>query len=65
MNKDTKWYLTELRGEECFCGRKKKSGYSFCFRCYKSLPRHMQQDLYCVVGDGYEEAYDAAVEWLT
>jgi len=45
-------------------GRPKKPGRSFCYVCYKSLPREMQSDLYRHVGDGYGEAYDKAVEWL-
>lgn len=61
---DTKFYIDELRSDECQCGRTKKPGYSFCYKCYSSLPMDMRNDLYQQMGDGYEEAYDAAVHWL-
>lgn len=63
-DKDIKFYVEELGSEECFCGKKKGRGNSFCYSCYKSLPGHMQRDLYQRLYNGYEEAYDAAVEWL-
>jgi len=62
--KDTRYYIEALRSEECFCERPKKSGYSFCYRCYKALPRDMQRDLWQRMGDGYEAAFDAAVVYL-
>jgi hypothetical protein len=64
-NQMPEFYLRELRGEECQCGKAKKSGHSFCWECYKSLPNDMQRALYRRYGYGYEEAYDAAVKWLT
>ena len=64
-DKDTQFYLEELKSEECFCGKTKKSGMSFCYKCYSSLSKDMQRDLYQRIGDGYGEAYDKAVEWLT
>jgi hypothetical protein len=57
---DRKFYIDSLTSEECLCGRKKKSGMTFCYRCYKSLGRDMQKDLYQRMGDGYEAAVDAA-----
>jgi hypothetical protein len=63
--KDFKFYATELKSEECFCGKTKKPRMSFCYRCYKSLPGDMQKDLYQPLGNGYEEAYEEAVAWLT
>lgn len=63
--KDRKFYYDELMGEGCQCGRAKRKKMSLCYKCYKSLPRHMQQDLYQLLGQGYEEAYDEAVKWLT
>jgi len=65
LKKDTKFYVEALYGNECFCGKGKRPGDSFCYSCYKSLPQHMQQDLYQRLFFGYEEAYDAAVAWLT
>lgn len=61
---DKKFYVEELTSEECQCGKTKKSGFSFCYFCYYLLPRDMQRDLYNQLGHGYEEAYDAAVEFL-
>ena len=63
--KDVRFYLQELQSEECQCGRWKKPGYSFCFICYRRLPRDMQRALYRRVFDGYEEAYEEAVAFLT
>jgi len=57
-------YHKMLMSDECYCGRSKKRSYSFCFNCYQSLPNNMQKDLYQRMGDGYEEAYEAAVEYL-
>lgn len=62
--KDREWYYSELMSEGCLCGKPKKRKYSFCPRCYYSLPRHMREDLYQLIGDGYEEAFEAAVAWL-
>lgn len=56
--------VRELRGALCHCGKPKTPGHSFCLRCYKSLPRKTQTDLYKRVGEGYEEAYDAAARVL-
>jgi len=58
------FYIKELLSEECACGKEKKSGFSFCYRCYKSLPNVMRRDLYQRVHEGYEEAYDNALEYL-
>ena len=57
-------WLAALMSNECHCGRPKKPRMSFCFSCYRSLPRDMQRALYQRFGEGYEEAYEAAVEWL-
>lgn len=66
IRKDIKFYIRELRSDECLpCDGSKKPGHSFCFKCYRSLPSHMQKALYQRMGDGYEEAYDEAVRWLT
>jgi hypothetical protein len=62
--KDMQFYVGELRSEECQCGQWKKPGYSLCYRCYKALPRDMRNDLYKLVGRGYEAAYDAALKYL-
>jgi len=61
---DIKFYISELRSDECQCGGFKMPGRSFCYKCYTSLPRDMRRDLYQKMWDGYEEAYDAAVHYL-
>jgi hypothetical protein len=61
---DRAFYVETLKSEECLCGRVKKPGNSFCFRCYKELPADMQKALYRKMGDGYEEAFEEAVAWL-
>jgi hypothetical protein len=48
----------------CHCDRRKKKRMSFCATCYHRLPREMKGALYQRAGQGYEEAYDAAVKYL-
>lgn len=62
--RDRIWYIKEFKGNECTCGQTKRSRSSFCYACFKSLPRTYQMALYQKMGDGYEEAYEDAVEWL-
>ena len=62
---DRKWIAIELKSDECKCGNDKRPRYSFCYPCYKSLPKEMQAALYRPFGFGYEEAYEEAVEYLT
>ncbi len=61
---DLKFYITELKSDECQCGRSKKPGLSFCPRCFYLLPPYMRTDLYQKIGHGYEESYDLAVKFL-
>lgn len=65
MNNDRKFYIIELKSEECWCGKWKLTGMSFCYKCYSSLPRLIQRSLYNSFGQGYEEAYEEAVEYLS
>lgn len=58
--KDRTFYIEMLKSDECLCGKAKKPKNTFCYKCYKSLPAKMQKDLYRMMGDGYEEAVDAA-----
>jgi len=58
-------YVRILQSNECACDRGKQSGKAFCFRCFKALPGDMQRALYKRVGQGFEEAYEEAVKWLT
>lgn len=54
----------ELGGVDCRCKAVKERGQTFCRRCYFRLPKHLQRRLYRRVGNGYEEAYSTAVEFL-
>jgi hypothetical protein len=56
--------IGELRGKTCRCGKRKASGETFCRDCYFRLPPRMRQALYRGLGNGYEEAYTAAVDCL-
>jgi len=63
-DKDRAFYLEMLKSEQCLCERGKKPGKAFCYGCYKRLPYRMQEDLYKRVGQGFEEAYEAATKYL-
>lgn len=51
----------ELAGTRCRCGKTKRGGETFCRSCYYRLPPPYRRALYALLGDGYEEAYAAAV----
>ena len=52
--------VKELCGVVCFCGAVKGARQTFCRHHYRSLTRPLRRALYDRLGDGYEEAYDAA-----
>ena len=56
--------LQELDGTVCYCGARKSKGKSFCARCFFSLPKKMQGDLYKHISDGYAEIWDEARDFL-
>lgn len=56
--------IDELLGNQCRCGSKKKTRQTFCRACYFKLPGRVRASLYNRVGEGYEEAYANAVEFL-
>lgn len=56
--------VRELAGTTCRCGRSKKARQTFCSRCYFALSPPLRAALYRQVGEGYEEAYAAAVAAL-
>ena len=65
MNKsDDKFYLNELKSNECGCGNDKKTRYAFCFKCYFALPPELRIDLYKPIGRGFGIAYERAFQWL-
>jgi len=61
---DKRFYIDTLAGDGCICGRPKNRGRAFCYTCYKSLPVDMRQDLWQPIGNGFEDAYEAAVNQL-
>jgi hypothetical protein len=56
--------VRELQGTVCFCGSKKRSEQTFCYKHYRDLPREKQYALYNRIGEGYEEAYLDARQYL-
>jgi hypothetical protein len=56
--------VRELEGTRCYCGAKKQGNQSFCRDEYYALPPAQRQALYRRIGDGYEEAYKNAREYL-
>jgi hypothetical protein len=62
--KDIAFYAGVLASEECQCGAEKDRRNALCWHCFTSLPTHMKNDLYQRLGNGFEEAYEAAVDWL-
>lgn len=54
-----------LRGKTCpACGGFKRENNSLCSVCYHHCPAHIKRALYRKVGEGYEEAIDAAISSL-
>lgn len=62
--KDKLWYIREFRGNECTCGKTKRPGSAFCYTCFMKLPYTYRMATYQRMGEGYEEAYENAVQWL-
>lgn len=58
------WYVEQLLSNVCQCGKRKKPHMSFCPNCFFRLPEEKRDDLYKQWLHGYEESYDAAVEYL-
>ena len=61
---DVRELMAELSSATCRCGKPKRMRETFCNHCYRTLPPPMRRALYRLVGEGYEEAYAAAVEHL-
>lgn len=61
---DTRELVRELAGNRCQCGLTKNKGQTFCRHCYFKLPRDICLTLYRRIGEGYEEAYQAAISRL-
>ena len=55
----------ELESRECpHCSGRKDRQCTFCRRCYYRLPTSLRSPLYKRIGEGYEQAYEAAREFL-
>lgn len=57
--------IHELNGKQCRCNRPKQKRKTFCAGCYYTLPDEKRKALYNRIGEGYEEAYQDAVDYLT
>jgi|GEM_PF-1218933 len=64
VKKSWSFYTDALHSEECHCGRPKKRGHAFCYKCYQSLSNDSKKGLWCRLGDGFEQSYDEAVREL-
>lgn len=62
MNRQT--ILTDLRSKTCRCGRTKAPRRSVCRSHWQLLNKAEQNALYRRFGNGYEEAYEAALRKL-
>lgn len=56
--------VRELEGRKCFCGARKAPMSTFCSSDYFALPKAMRDALYNRIGEGYEQAYETAREFL-
>jgi hypothetical protein len=62
--RDKLWYIREFKSNECTCGNTKRPGSAFCSTCFMKLPYTYRMATYQRMGEGYEEAYEDAVQWL-
>lgn len=54
----------DLSSRICACGGPKSRHNTFCSHCYRRLTHAKRNSLYSRIGDGYEENYAAALEFL-
>lgn len=65
MNLDWRILVASLRSALCpACGGDKAPRNSFCWPCYRQLSRPLKSALYSRIGEGYEEAFRAALRTL-
>jgi hypothetical protein len=64
MNELTLSLVRELRSSNCRCGSEKESGHTFCRTCYYRLQPGLRKALYRRLGEGYQQAYEAASKVL-
>jgi hypothetical protein len=61
----SRYYIDVLKSNACQCEMPKRRGNAFCYDCYKALPWDMQRLLWQRIGQGFEEAYEEAVIYLS
>lgn len=54
----------EFNGNKCRCGSEKRAYVTFCGKCFYALPHNIRIMLRRKLGEGYEEAYESAVQFL-
>jgi hypothetical protein len=63
--RDTKFYVANYQGKECICGRRKGVEISFCFDCFKMLPKRLKEGLKGALDDeGYHFTWNQAYDYL-
>lgn len=58
------FYIKALTATACRCGRKKQRGMALCSKDWRQLPTVLRHDLYKKMKAGFEEAYEAACDFL-
>lgn len=56
--------IRTLNARECVCGKPKVRKTAFCGTCYARLTEKLKQGLWQRIGRGFEQAYEAARDWL-
>lgn len=62
MSMSTMEAISILRAKVCACGRAKEVRKAFCLRCWRRLSQTTRDDLYRRLGQGFGQAYIAALE---
>lgn len=63
MQLDSTTLIDSLRSDTCpSCGKAKAPRNSLCWACYRVLPPSLKHALYKRVGQGYAEAFSAAMD---
>jgi predicted amidophosphoribosyltransferase len=56
---------SSLMGDLCpICGKSKRPAQTLCPHCYSKLPLTLRRKLYDRIGQGYEQAIEAAMKHL-
>lgn len=60
-----RFYIQTLTSNGCRCGRTKQRGRALCAICFFKLPNDIKTSLYKPLGEGFEEAYEEALSFLS